>query len=59
MMEATVKKEKTITLILNEEEAKWVRSICQNPMWVDDPADEDPVDKQMRWTFWNALEERK
>ena len=56
-MKATVKKEKITTLILNEE-AKWLRNICQNPMWVADPADEDPIDKHMRWTFWNALEEK-
>ena len=56
-MKATVKKEKIITLILNEEEARWLRNICQNPMWVADPADENPVDRQMRRTFWNALEE--
>ena len=38
-MNTTIKREKITTLTLNEDETKWLRSICQNPMWVNDPKD--------------------
>ncbi len=43
------------TLILNEEEATWLKNIMQNPLWVDDPSKEEPNDKRLRHIFWDAL----
>lgn len=42
-------------LTLDESERDWIRSIVQNPMWVNDPADENEDDKSMRHKIWNAL----
>ena len=52
-----VETEKLITLTLTEDEARWLKSIVQNPLWVDDPNEEDPRDKDMRSRFWVALED--
>jgi len=51
----------TYTLTLGEDEAKWLRGLVQNPIYVENPEDEPDMDAEMRHRFWLALkrEERK
>jgi len=45
-----------LTLILNEKEVEWLKSLMQNPfntLSFDD--DESEEDKKMRRAFWDAL----
>ena len=51
------KVEKQIVLTLNEEEARWLKGILQNPLWVDSPDEEDPYDRAMRGKYWDALKD--
>ena len=48
-------------LILDEDEAKWLRGLVQNPIYVENPEDESDMDTEMRHRFWLALkrEEKK
>lgn len=52
-MEVEVKVVKTVTIVLNEREAKWLKSVMQNPL----STPEAELDKEMRHTFWDALED--
>lgn len=45
----------TLTLILNEKEIAWLRSVMQNPIFVDDSKDESKTNAEMRNRFWNAI----
>ena len=45
----------TYVLELNEEEAKWLRSVMQNPLWGQTPAEEENYDSDMRGAFFNAV----
>ena len=54
-MKTKIETTKVTTLTLTEDEVRWLKGIVQNPMWVDDPADEDHRDKKMRKIFWEAL----
>ena len=54
-MKSTIENTKTVTLVLNDDEAKWLRCVMQNPLYCDDPAEEDVQDKKMRSVFWKAL----
>ena len=44
-----------IKLTLNNEEALWLKSIMQNPLFSESPEKEDTRDKEMRKIFWKAL----
>lgn len=50
-----IHKRKVTILTLEEEEARWLKTIMQNPFWVEDPADEDERDREMRRRIWDAL----
>jgi outer membrane protein assembly factor BamE (lipoprotein component of BamABCDE complex) len=58
-MKAIKRKEIQVTLILDEEEAKWLKSLVQNPLKADTSPkafeNEDPKSAEMRKTFWEAL----
>ena len=58
-MKAIKRKEIQVTLILNEEEAKWLKSTMQNPMMADmSPRAHEkelPKDREMRNKFWEEL----
>lgn len=44
-----------VTLVLTAEEAEWLHGVMQNPLSEDcNPANEDPYDKEMRKTFYEA-----
>ena len=49
-----VTKEYVITL--TKEERDWLREMVQNPIHCDNPNDEDPLERDMRQTFWDALQ---
>jgi len=51
-MKAEIKKEVTVVLTMNGEEAAWFRDVMQNPL-----KDEDPWDKEMREKLWHSLAE--
>ena len=43
-------------LILNNDEAKWLKSLMQNPIGCS-PDEEENDDKQIRAAFWKALKD--
>lgn len=51
-----MKNSKEITTIihleLNEDEANWLKSLMQNPIWTN----ESDRDKDMRQKFWNNID---
>lgn len=57
-MKLIVKTKKSYKLDLTPEEAKWLKSIMQNPL-VDNnnPDSEEPEDKEYRETMFYALDE--
>ena len=55
-MKANIETQVQTTLVLSEEEARWLKGLVQNPLWVDHPDDENPKDKKIREAFWNALD---
>ena len=54
-MKANIETQVQTTLVLDEEEARWLKQIVQNPLWVDNPDHEEPADREMREKFWKAL----
>ena len=56
-MKRKTKVKTQITLVLNEEEAKYLKGLVQNPLC--DPAQENPNIKRIRFSFWNALKDIK
>ena len=52
-MENTIEQTTKHTLVLNEIEAKWLRSLVQNPLVP--PDQEDELSKDMRQRVWDAL----
>ncbi len=56
-MQSEVKLELTAILKLDKAEARWLKEIVQNPLGGISPAEEDPINKDMRSRFWEALKE--
>lgn len=56
-MRFEVKTVKSIILDLNEDEAKWLKGVMQNPLNGKAPDEEDPIDKAIRYKFFGALKE--
>ena len=54
-MKSPCKKEISFTLVLNKEEAEWLKYQMQNPINVENHAHEDPVDAINRKAIWYAL----
>ena len=44
-------------LTLNEDEARWLRKVMQNPIFTASPEDEDPTDALYRRMFFKAVED--
>jgi hypothetical protein len=42
-------------LILNEDEARWLKAMVQNPVYGVTPSEEPKEEKEMRSKFWSAL----
>ena len=55
-MKAVLETSTVYKLTLNEEEASWLRHVMQNPLNVENPAHEDPVDVINRRRIWEALQ---
>lgn len=53
----TMRLTQEIKLNLSLEEAQWLKGIMQNPIYCDDPADEDEEFQQLRYAFWNKLKD--
>jgi hypothetical protein len=55
-MEAKVRRDIEVTIIMTEDEARWLMQIVQNPLLNDpDPDTEPPIDRKMRRLFWDVL----
>lgn len=55
-MKDDTRKNITITLVLDEEEAKWLKATVQNYLVPGNPNDEDAKSREMRMRFWYVLE---
>ena len=53
-MKSKMIKKVQIALSLDEDEAKWLKSLMQNPIGCSQD-EEDPIDEDMRMRFWDAL----
>lgn len=51
-MKVKTRKEVEVTIIMSEEEAKWLKGVMQNSL-IDD---ESVADSKMRKMFWETLE---
>lgn len=49
-------KEIEVTIILDGEEAKWLKTIVQNPIYGQSAENEDELDAKIRLTFWHILD---
>ena len=54
-MKSTTKTITITTLELDQDEAAWLKSIMQNPLFAELPEDEDPRHQKMREKMWNAM----
>ena len=54
-MQTKTENVKIVTLVLNEQEAEWLKGLMQNPIGVMYPQDEPKPDREMRRIFWEAL----
>lgn len=51
-----LKKEEFVTLVLNVQEARWLKRIMQNPLNEEKDINlEEPIDSNMRKMFWDIL----
>lgn len=55
MADAHMTKSVKVTLILNENEAKYLRGMLQNYLGGDNPSDEPVNEHEMRSTIWDCL----
>ena len=55
MAKATIRQTTVVDLQLTKEEARWLKSLVQNPIHATHPSQEDPQDKKNRSALWNAL----
>lgn len=47
-----------VTLLLSEEEARWLKGIMQNPFFqYENQSDEPQIDRDMRFKFFEAVED--
>ena len=54
-MKASTFTNTVVTLEMSVDEARWLKAVVRNP--VDYPLDETAEDKEIRCTFWDALED--
>jgi len=56
MAKSSITLDVTVTLELNEDEARWLRSVMQNPLYDVEYKNEDPDDRKNRETLFTALD---
>ena len=54
-MEGYTETTRKVTLVLNEAEADWLKSLMQNPFNGLSPMEESEEDRKMRLALWDAL----
>ena len=54
-MEGYIETTRKVTLILNEAEVDWLKSLMQNPFNGLSPMEESEEDQKMRLALWNVL----
>jgi len=55
MARSVINKKIEYTLVLDEQEARWLRGLMQNPIFDEEPDEEPELDRTMRETIWTAL----
>jgi hypothetical protein len=55
-MDVEIQKEIKVTLILDKDEAVWLRKLMQNPLYNVTLEEEDTLEQKMRMSFWYALD---
>ena len=55
-MESKSTKSIEVTIIMDEIEARWLMGIMQNPIYGQQPDDENQTDRTMRKIFWDVLQ---
>jgi len=55
MARSVINKKIEYTLVLDEQEARWLRGLMQNPIFDEEPDEEPELDRTMRETIWAAL----
>ena len=58
-MECKIDHTVSVTITLNLEEALWLKSMMQDPIYVEDPVYDRELDKRMTKVFLSALQEVK
>ena len=56
MAKSSITLDVTVTLELNEDEATWLRSVMQTPLYDDENENEEPDDRKYRETLFTALD---
>lgn len=56
-MESTIEKKITVTLILTEKEAEWLKAVVQNPLGCSSQ-EESFAEKEIRQSFFNELSKK-
>ena len=56
-MKSKIVKNVEVRLCLDEDEAKWLKDLMQNPIGYGHDEDEENNDKLMRELFWDALKD--
>ncbi len=54
-MKMQIKKEIRHTMVLNNNEAKWLKAMMQRPLYSETLENEDPKNKKMREAFLKGL----
>lgn len=57
-MQVDINTEIKVTLVLDKEEAQWLKNVMQNPLHGDTPETEHPQDRYTREVFWSTLREK-
>ena len=55
MARSVINKKIEYTLVLDEQEARWLRGLMQNPIFDESPEEEPELDNQIRRSIWDAL----
>ncbi len=55
-MKAKARKDIEVTIIMDELEARWLKSVMQNPLYGQTLESEREQDSKMRLMFWHTLD---
>ena len=58
-MKAKARKDIEVTIIMDELEARWLKSVMQNPLYGETLESERKQDLKMRLMFWRILDKER